>query len=322
MRDQRRLGNSDIEISPIGLGTWQFSEATGMAGRFWGALGPDETSAIVRAALDHGISWFDTAEIYGNGRSERGLARGLLAAGKRDGDVVVATKWWPTLRTAAHLERTIGERAACLDPFGIDLHQVHQPLSLSPVKSEMDAMARLVRAGKIRSVGVSNYSAAGMRRAHEALAAHGLGLASNQVRYSLLDRRIETNGVLETARRLGITIIAYSPLAQGLLSGKFHDRPEAVRERPGPRRWLPGFRGRGLERSRPVIEALRRISGRLDATPSQVALAWLIRMHGDTVTAIPGATRPGHAEEAAGAMRVELASDDLRRLDEVSRPFR
>ena len=256
MSELRPLGRSSLAVSAIGLGCWQFSEGHGIAGAFWPALPQETANQIVAASLAGGIDWFDTAEMYGGGRSEAALARALTAADRRNGDVVVATKWWPVLRTAGDLRATISERRARLAPFDIDLYQVHQLYSLSSIAAQMDAMADLVAAGAIRTVGVSNFSAAGMRAAHAALAARGLPLISNQVRYSLLDRRIESNGVLEVARALGVTIIAWSPLAQGLLTGKFHREPDLVRTRPGPRRWLAGFRRRGLERSRPLVEAL------------------------------------------------------------------
>jgi aryl-alcohol dehydrogenase-like predicted oxidoreductase len=318
----RKLGTSDIEITPIGLGCWQFSENKGPAGKFWDAVSPEDTAAIVKTALDGGINWFDTAEAYGHGRSEAGLARALTVAGTADGDVVIATKWLPVGRTAGSIKKTIDTRLRYLDPFSIDLHQVHQPIgSLSRHAAQMEAMADLVDAKKIRTIGISNFSAKAMRRCADVLAARKLSLASNQMRYSLLDRSIESNGVIAAAKELGVTIIAYSPLAQGLLSGKFHDDPSLIKKRGGPRRFLPAFGRSGLAKSAPVVEELKRIANTHDATPSQVALAWLTTFHGDTVVAIPGASKPRHAEEAAASMRVELDADELERLDVASRAF-
>jgi aryl-alcohol dehydrogenase-like predicted oxidoreductase len=322
MTELRRLGHTSVEISPVGLGCWQFSSGFGFVGGYWEALPQQTVSEIVGAALAGGINWFDTAEAYGRGRSEQALSRALAANGRSDGDVVVATKWWPVLRTARNLVRTIDERLHCLDGFSIDLHQVHQPFSLSSVEAEMEAMAGLVAAKKIRTVGVSNFSAAQMRRAHAALARHGIPLASNQVRYSLVDRRIETNGILDAARGLGVTIIAYSPLGQGILSGRFHDDPTLIRKRVGPRRYMPLFRSRGLARTRPLVDELRAIAGARGVTASQVALSWLVHFHGETVVAIPGASRTGHAEEAAGAIGCRLSAGEMARLDELSRSFR
>lgn len=321
MATKRRLGRTEIEISSVGLGCWQFSEGQGIVGGYWQALAPEIVRDIVAVSLAGGIDWFDTAEAYGDGRSERALSRALTALGKEPGDVVIATKWRPFFRTARSITATLGDRLAALAPFGIDLHQVHFPGSFSTIGAEMGALAALTAARKIRAVGVSNFSASQMRRAHAALAAHGLVLASNQVKYSLLQRRIERNGVLAAARELGITIIAYSPLAQGLLSGKFHDDPRLIASSPGPRKWMAAYRARGLTRSRPVVEELRQIARAHGVTPSRVALAWLLGAQGDTVVTIPGATRVHHAEENVGAMDLRLSATEMQRLEELSRPY-
>src|ERR1017187_1096208 len=188
MAIRRRLGRTQIEVTAMGLGCWQFSAGRGMAGRFWEALPQDAVNSVVAVSLRRGINWFDTAEMYGRGASERALAAALLAAGKANGDVVVATKWMPIFRTAGSIKATIGERLRCLAPFAIDLHQVHQPVGFSSVESEMAAKA------------------------------------------------------------LGVTIIAYSPLAQGLLTGRYHEDPGFVKTRPGPRKWMSAFKAKGLER--------------------------------------------------------------------------
>jgi aryl-alcohol dehydrogenase-like predicted oxidoreductase len=321
MAELRRLGRTAIEITPIGLGCWQFASGFSSGKSYRETLPQASVDEIVRAALAGGSNWFDTAELYGRGASERALAHALTATGKADGDVVVATKWWPILRRAGSIRTTIGERLRCLAPFAIDLHQVHAPFSFSSTTAEMEAMADLVEQKKIRAVGVSNFSASAMRRAHAALARRGIALASNQVSYSLIRRRIESNGVLAAAKELGVTIIAYSPLSQGILTGKFHDDPRLVQSRTGPRRWMPSFRARGLERSRPVVDEGRRIAAARGVTLSQVALNWLVHFHGETVVAIPGATRARHAEESAAAMAFRLTPDEMSRLDRVSRSF-
>jgi aryl-alcohol dehydrogenase-like predicted oxidoreductase len=318
----RSLGRSGIAVTPIGLGCWQFSGGSGLVGSYWPRLPQETANEIVAASLAAGVNWFDTAEIYGGGRSEATLAAALTAAGRKNGDVVVATKWFPLLRTAGSIPATLPERLARLAPFGIDLHQVHQPLALASVAAQMKAMADLVEQGRIRSVGVSNFSRSRMREAHRALSRRGIPLVSNQMPYSLLNRRIETRGILDAARELGITIIAYSPLAQGILSGKFHRDPALIGTRPGPRKRLPSFRRRGLERSRPLVRALEEIAAARKATASQVALNWLIHFHGDTVVAIPGATSVAQAAENAGAMGFRLDDGEMTRLEELSRPFR
>jgi aryl-alcohol dehydrogenase-like predicted oxidoreductase len=316
MKPKRHLGGTGIEVTPIGLGTWQFSEGKGGAIGTWSPVPPGETDAIVQAALEGGIRWFDTAELYGFGRSERGLARALLKAGMADGQVVIATKWNPLLRTAGSIRHSIDARLQCLAPFGIDLHQVHFPASFSSIEAEMDAMADLMDAGKIRAAGVSNYSARQMRRAHAALVKRGFTLASNQVKYSVLDRRIEQNGTLDAARELGITIIAYSPLEMGLLSGKFHKNPELLQRLPFVRRIRLA---RLVVKSRPLVEALERIAAAHGVSASQVALNWLVNFHGETVVTIPGATRVQQARECAGAMDFVLTPGEMAEIERLSR---
>ncbi len=318
----RELGRTGLQISAIGLGCWQFSRGQGLGGQYWGYVDQAEVNDIVRVSLAGGVNWFDTAEAYGHGESERALTRALASLGCHPGQIVVATKWRPVLRGASSILKTIAVRRKNLDGFPIDLYQVHNPYSFSRVEDEMTAMAALVRQGKVGNVGVSNFSAERMLRAERALAEQGLHLASNQVRYSLLDRRIETNGVLDLAEKYGVTIIAYSPLAQGILSGKFHDAPGLIKAKPGYRKYMGAFKAKSLERSRPVIEAVREIAARHKATPSQVALSWVIHSRGNLVVAIPGATTAPQAAENAGALKLELGPQEMSRLSEVSAPFR
>ena len=275
----------------------------------------DVKNATVKAGLDSGVNWFDTAELYGRGVSEASLAQALKVAGKMDEDVVIATKWWPLFRTARNIPKTIDDRLHHLNGYSISNYMVHQPISFSSPESEMDEMAKLVRAGKIRSVGVSNFSPERMRRAHRQLQKHGLPLAVNQVRYSLLDRKIEWDGTLETAKELGVTIISYTPLESGLLTGKYHKNPDLLAKKP------PFWRARirlGMEKSRALIAVLEEIGSKYDATPAQVALNWIIYSQGDIVVTIPGVTTPKQAEDNAGAMKFRLSDDEIIRLDEVS----
>jgi aryl-alcohol dehydrogenase-like predicted oxidoreductase len=222
-------------------------------------------------------------------------------------------------RTARHLRRSIEERLAHLEGYPIDLYQIHSPLSFSTVRAEMKAMSALVKAGKIRAVGVSNYTAQMMERAHRYLARDGIPLVSNQIHYSLLARRADSNGVMQAAKRLGVSIIAYSPLGQGILTGRHHTDPGLIQRRPGPRKRMAAFRKRGLDRTRPLVDALRKIGDAHGATPAQVALNWLMLYHGDTVVVIPGASRPAQMEENLGAMTFRLEADELAHLDAVSR---
>ncbi|MEJ2662783.1 MAG: aldo/keto reductase [Spirochaetia bacterium] len=312
------LGNTKMRISSIGLGCWQFSGGKGISGRYWQKLKVNDVTEIIRISLKQGINWFDTAEIYGWGMSETALAGGLHALKVKPGDVVIATKWFPLFRRAGSIISTFPKRTAALDGYPIDLYQIHFPGSLSTIPSQMNKMADLLEQQKIKAVGVSNFSAGQMRAAYKALAGRGTHLSSNQMRYSLLDRSIEWNGVLDTAKELGITIIAYSPLAQGLLSGKYHEHPEDIKSRPGPRKFLKQFKQKSLEKTRPLIELLRGIAEKKKKTPAQIALSWLITRHGDTVVAIPGASKPSHAQSNAEALNIRLTSDEIERIDKLS----
>jgi aryl-alcohol dehydrogenase-like predicted oxidoreductase len=312
---KRTLGKTNIEVTPIGLGMMEFAGGGGLMGSAFPIIEQENKNATIKAGLDGGVNWFDTAELYGSGVSEVSLATGLKAAGKSDADVVVATKWWPMFRTARNIPKTIGERLRYLDGFSISNYMVHQPFSFSSPEAEMEEMAKLVEAGKIRSVGVSNFSPSQMRRAHRQLQKHGLPLAVNQVRYSLLDRRIERNGILETAKELGVTIISYTPLESGLLTGKYHKNPELLAKKS------PFYRvmlKRGIERSRKLIVALETVGEKYNATPAQVALNWIIYSQGDIVVTIPGVTSPRQAEDNAGAMKFKLSGDEIARLGSLS----
>jgi len=316
----RRLGRSELMVTPVGLGCWQFSPGKGL-NRYWPVLDEATIDGIVAASHDGGINWFDTAESYGGGESERVLSRTLQKAGLRPGEIVIATKWSPILRTAGNIAKTTAARISCLAPYPIDLYQVHNPAALSPNAAVMKAMAAQVKAGKTRFIGVSNFGAARMREAHRILRQEGLDLVSNQIHYSLLKRKAERNGVMDAARELGISIIAYSPLDQGVLTGRFHEDRANIKSISGLRKYRGFYRSKFLDRSRGVIDALSEIAARHEATPAQIALNWLFSFHGETVVVIPGATRTAQAGENAAAMSVVLSKDELDHLDRVSRPF-
>jgi len=316
----RTLGKTGIQITPIGLGMMEFSGGgKGMMSGAFPTIAQEEKNATVKTALEGGINWFDTAELYGNGVSETALAAALKAAGKKNGEVVVATKWWPLFRTARNIPITIQDRLRFLDGYSIDLYMVHQPFGLSPHEKEMEAMADLVEAGKIRSVGISNFNAKAMRQAYETLQKRGLPLAVNQVRYSLIDRSIEKNGILDTAKELGVTIIAYTPLGSGLLTGKYHKNPELLEKKHFF--WRSRMQG-NLEKTRSLVAALEEIGAKYKATAAQVALNWVISFNGNTIVTIPGATKVRQAEESAGAMHFRLSDEELGRLDQLSQAFR
>jgi len=317
----RPLGQSSLSVSPLGLGCWQFSRGSGLVGRYWSNLEEGDILEIVRVSLEGGMNWVDTAEIYGGGKSEETLAQVLDQLQATDDsrfNPLIATKWWPLFRTAKSITSTIEQRISCLGGRTIDLYQIHQPFSLSSIDSEMKAMAGLVKAGKIRYVGVSNYSAKQMVKAHQLLQQYGLILVSNQVKYNLLHRDIDRNGTMEAAKQLGISIIAYSPLQQGILTGRFHNDPAQISGIGRVRRMQSGMDDKSMARSRPLIEALGILGDKYGVTAGQIALNWLIHYNGETVVAIPGASKVRHARENIGAMTFKLTRDEMELLSEAS----
>jgi aryl-alcohol dehydrogenase-like predicted oxidoreductase len=317
----RPLGQSDLMLTPIGLGCWQFSKQNNLAGKFWPSLEDELIEKVVSRSLEGGINWFDTAEVYGNGASEKALSKALQSLGKQPGDILIATKWWPFFRFASNIRKTISKRIQALTPYPIDVYQVHQPFGFSSAKSEVEAMAKLVKEKHIRHIGVSNFSAARMQSAFEALQKQGIPLVSNQMPYSLLNRKIESNGVMDMAKKLGISIIAYSPLAQGILTGKFHDNPQLIKK-AGFRKSSSQFKPAGIEKSRPLINTLKELAIKYEVTAAQIALNWVIHFHGETVFAIPGATKENHVKENTGALSFRLSDEDMKRLDEESVIFK
>ncbi len=312
----RRLGETDILVSPIGLGVMEMAGGGGLIGMMFPVIPQTEKDAIIKAALDGGINYFDTAEMYGAGVSEESLAHGLKAAGVTDKDVIIETKWQPFLRTANNIGKSINDRLRFLGGYSISNFMIHQPMSFSSLEAEMNAMADLVEAGKIKSVGVSNFSPERMRRAHAALAKRGLPLALNQVHYSLIHRDIEMDGTLETARELGVTVVAYTPLGSGILTGKYHKNPALLDQKSG---LLKIMFKRNIERTRPLIAAMVEIAVKHGVTIAQVALNWVIHFNGEIVVTIPGATKVKQAQENAGAMNFVLSQDELAVLDDASR---
>jgi aryl-alcohol dehydrogenase-like predicted oxidoreductase len=296
-----------IGVSAIGLGTWQFGSWE------WGygeTYAQQEALAIVRRALDLGINLIDTAEIYAFGRSERIVGEAI--AGRRDA-AFIATKVFPVLPLAFVVEQRGRASAARLGIETIDLYQVHWPNPLVPIGTTMDGMRQLQRAGVVRHVGVSNFSAAQWEAAEHAL---GAPIVSNQVEYSLVARRAE-RAVLPYARRAGRLVIAYSPLAQGFLSARY----DADRAAPGGiRRTNALFTRENLARAAELLATLREIARGHDATPAQVALAWVIRR--PNVVAIPGASSVAQLEANAAAADVQLSADEDARLTGAADRFR
>jgi aryl-alcohol dehydrogenase-like predicted oxidoreductase len=296
--------------------TW--GEARGLAQlhpakmAYGGAHGFEAETEALEISLGAGVDLFDTAAMYSGGASERRV--GELATGR---DILIGTKFPSGFRFRA--EDFPDELESSLFRLGrdtIDLYQHHYPGRVS-IPILMNHMADAVEARKVRAVGVSNYSAQQMRQAHAALAERGIPLASNQVEYSLLHRQPETDGVLDACRELGVTLIAYTPLAGGLLTGKYST---ANRPRGFFRRVLPRYGRKALEGLQPVVQLLTEIGDRYSKTPSQVALRWLIE--NPTVLPIPGAKNGKQAAANAGALDFALTADELDALNDATVPFK
>jgi len=293
-------------VSVIGLGTWQFGS------KDWG-YGPeyarDVAGRIVERALDLGVTLYDTAEIYGRNESERILGRAL--AGRRD-EVFLATKVLPVWPTASQVERRGRASAQRLGVDHLDLYQVHWPNPVVPLSSQMAGMRRLRDAGIVTHVGVSNFSLGRWQAAERAL---GAPVLSNQVQYSLAARRPDRD-LVPFAQGHDRLVIAYSPLAKGLLSGRYD---AAHRPSGAARRNDPLFVTENLERARPLVETVREVAAAHDATPAQVALAWVVSH--PSVVAIPGASSVEQLEANVAAADLELGADDLARLTAASDAF-
>ncbi|HEY9882511.1 MAG TPA: aldo/keto reductase [Thermosynechococcaceae cyanobacterium] len=310
------LGKDGPTVPALGIGTWAWGDKL-----FWN-YGSDYGAAQVReafeATLEAGISFFDTAEIYGFGESERLIGQFMRQADK---PVQIATKFFPVpwRFNAQSVSDALTASLERLQVSQVALYQVHQPFDfLLGKRVLMNALADEVQQGRIATVGVSNYSAEQMRQAHKFLAARGVPLAVNQVRYSLLTRQIESNGILDTARELGITILAYSPLAQGLLTGKYtaeSARSHQGQSLQGARRLDPRFNQSGLEKIAPVVRLLQDIGAVHQRTPAQVALNWLVAQG---VIPIPGAKNAEQARQNAGALGWSLTEQEIETLDRAS----
>ena len=294
-----------VRLSAIGVGCWQFGSSDWGYGRGYEATAIE----IVHKALDRGVNVLDTAEIYAKGVSEAIVGRAI--EGRRS-EAFVATKHLPLRPTA---DRTYEHGRLSAMRIGvdvIDLYQLHFPNPIVPLKSTMAGMRRLQDEGIVRHVGVSNYSAERWKKAEVAL---GSPVLSNQVQYNLVRRKPEAN-VVPHAQQHDRLVIAYSPLAQGLLGGRYD-----VDHLPSsPARLVnPFFLPENIKRAMPVIETLRAVAKSHDATPAQVALAWVIRR--PNVIAIPGASSVDQLVRNVEAADLELSDDDDARLTEASDAF-
>ena len=309
----RTLAGTDIPLPDLGLGTWAWGDRS-----TWGMNGYDSSYDFetIRAAyttsVRAGVTLLDTAEMYGNGESERIIGRLLREDAVHRDRVVVATKFMPFPWRTPFAGALMGSLRASLDRLGlpwVHLYQIHGAISLRSARTEAAALAAAYRAGLVKAVGVSNYSERELRTIHAALAAHGIPLATNQVEYSLLRTMPERGGLLRACRELGVVVLAYSPLGMGRLTGKYD-----ARNPPPGRRNFSAF---PMEEIDPIVAELRRIGAAHGGrTPSQVALNWIISKG---AVPIPGAKNAAQAEQNAGALGWRLTPDEIAALDRVAK---
>ncbi len=315
-----------VKLSAIGLGTWQFGSSEWGYGQDYAAI---EARKILLRAVELGVNLVDTAEIYGFGKSEKIIGEALMEGDLRSSvanqngsgessnedlrsKVFIATKVFPIAPLQPVVEQRARASAKRLQTDVLDLYQVHWPNPVVPLSTTMAGMRNLVNSGLVKHVGVSNFSAARWKQADDLL---GSAVLTNQVRFNLVDRRPESE-VLPFAQKNDRIVIAYSPLAQGFLSAKYSS---ANRPRGAARAGNPLFLPENLDRGATLFEVLQRVASAHDATPSQVSLAWLISK--PNVVVIPGASSVEQLEKNVEAANLELTSDELASLDEVSDAF-
>lgn len=299
--------NPIFENIHLGIGTWSWGDRL-----FWGygqGYRDDDLQNAFQATVEAGIRFFDTAEVYGQGRSETLLGQFIHATTR---PTLIATKFMPypwRLSRRQLLKALTGSLHRLQLPY-VDLYQIHTPLPPISIEVWMEAMLQAVEKGLTRAVGVSNFDHFQMQRASDALLRQGVHLASNQVEYHLLNRKIEKNGLLQECKDQGITVIAYSPLAMGALTGKYSlDKP------------MNGIRGsryppQTLQRIQPLLNLMRDIGLEHESkTPAQVALNWIICKG---ALPIPGAKNISQADQNAGAVGWILSENEINALDEMS----
>ncbi len=308
--EQRHLGTDGPPVSALGLGCMGMSE-------FYGEADEAQSIRTIHRALELGVTLLDTADIYGLGDNEELVGKAI--AGKREG-VFLATKFGivrdpndPTARrmdgSPAYVKRACEASLRRLRVDHIDLYYQHRVDTAVPIEETVGAMGELVRAGKVRYLGLSEASAENMRRAH---AAHRVCAVQNE--WSLWSRDPEENGMLSTARELGIALVAYSPLGRGFLTGAIRTPDDF-----GPddyRRTSPRFVGENFGKNLQLVDRVRSLAAARGCTPSQLALAWLLAQ-GEDVLPIPGTKRVSYLEENLGALSIALTPDELEEIDAV-----
>ncbi|HTU83828.1 MAG TPA: aldo/keto reductase [Candidatus Acidoferrales bacterium] len=309
----RALGRNGPSVAALGLGCMGMSDA-------YGSRDDAESIRTIHRAIDLGITMLDTADVYGAGENERLVGRAISSCRER---VFVATKFGIVRDAADPAKRGINGRPeyvkrACdaslqrLRVDRIDLYYQHRVDLGVPIEETVGAMAELAAAGKVRYLGLSEASAATLRRA---CAVHPIAAVQNE--WSLWSRDLEENGQLETARELGCGIVAYSPLGRGFLTGALGS-PEDFAD-DDFRRTSPRFTGENFAKNLELVRRVQELAARKRRTASQIALAWLLAQ-GDDVVPIPGTKRVKYLEENVAAVEVQLSPDELHELDEVFPP--
>jgi len=312
--DPLTLPGTDVSIPRLGVGTWAWGdESTWGMGGYDTDLTRDSIRAAWEASVDAGVTLFDTAEVYGGGESERIIGSLLAADPDRAARVVVASKFMPSpwkLNVRSALMTSLRASLGRLGRDAVDLYQLHGPISLRSHAALADALAAAHDAGLVKAVGVSNYSIKETRSMARALESRGLRLATNQIEFSLLRRAPETGGLLAACADLGVIPLAYSPIGQGRLTGKY----SAANPPPGKR----NFSNHPMEVVDGIVDELRRIGDEHGGrSPGQVALNWVMAKG---AVPIPGAKNRRQAEENAGALGWLLDGDQLARLDRAALP--
>jgi aryl-alcohol dehydrogenase-like predicted oxidoreductase len=311
--DSYTLAGTDVTIPLLGVGTWAWGDSStwGM-GTYDTDLTRDSIREAWEASVDAGVTLFDTAEVYGGGESERIIGALLAGDPGRAGSVVLATKFMPSpwkLNVRGALLASLRASLARLGVDSVDLYQIHGPISLRSHAALADALAAAHGEGLVRAVGVSNYSVKETRAMAAALERRGLRLATNQIEFSLLRRSPESTGLLAACADLGVVPLAYSPIGQGRLTGKY----SAAHPPPGKR----NFSNHPMEVVDSIVAELATIGGTHGRMPAQVALNWVIAKG---AVPIPGAKNRHQAEENAGALGWHLDGDEVARLDRAALP--
>jgi len=306
--ERRRLGRSDLTVSSIGIGAWAWG-----ATQVWGygkAYGRREVEEAWWKAVEMGVNFVDTASVYGNGESER-IIGDLLR--RTDQEMVVATKYFPVHLLSRSVRGAAERSLRRLGLKEVDLYQVHWPNPVMSLRGTMREMERLVREGKVRHIGVSNFNVRQLEAARSYLSREDV--VSNQIHYNIIRRKPERDGMVDHARREGVTIIAYSPIAQGILTGKYGPGAHPG----GLRRFSSRFTRGSLRKVAPFLEQLRQAGGEDCGTMAQKALAWLLK--DPNVVVIPGVKNARQTEENLGAASCSLSDEELASIEEAYRAY-